>query len=196
MWEWLRGRRERRFRDAQDDERDQEREEESLMKDVYEMDQTAEVLDLTHEGRGASMASSGPGVDSSAVSSVNASSGSTVGPSATSHDSSPGQGLSPAMQIRDRVISVLKTVYDPEIPVDIYELGLVYGVDVTDDGEVHITMTLTSPMCPVAETLPPEVEEKAREVIGVKDVVLDLVWDPPWSMDMMSDSARLELNLM
>jgi FeS assembly SUF system protein len=104
--------------------------------------------------------------------------------------------LSPAMQIRDRVIAVLKTVYDPEIPVDIYELGLVYGVDVSDDGEVHVTMTLTTPMCPVAETLPPEVEEKVRHVIGVKDVVLDLVWDPAWSIDMMSDAARLELNLM
>ena len=106
------------------------------------------------------------------------------------------KNLSPAMQIRDRVIAVLKTVYDPEIPVDIYELGLVYGVDVTDDGAVHVTMTLTTPMCPVAETLPPEVEEKVRNVIGVKDVVLDLVWDPPWSIDMLSDAARLELNLM
>ena len=103
---------------------------------------------------------------------------------------------SPALQIRDRVIAVLKTVYDPEIPVDIYELGLVYGVEVTDDGEVHVTMTLTTPMCPVAETLPPEVEDKVRNVVGVKDVSLDLVWDPPWSVDMMSDAARLELNMM
>lgn len=106
------------------------------------------------------------------------------------------KNLSPAMQIRDRVIAVLKTVYDPEIPVDIYELGLVYGVDVTDDAAVHVTMTLTTPMCPVAETLPPEVEEKVRGVLGVKEVVLDLVWDPPWSIDMLSDAARLELNLM
>ena len=103
---------------------------------------------------------------------------------------------SPALQIRDRVIAVLKTVYDPEIPVDIYELGLVYGVEVTDDGEVHVTMTLTTPMCPVAETLPPEVEDKVRNVMGVKDCSLDLVWDPPWSVDMMSDAARLELNMM
>lgn len=118
-------------------------------------------------------------------------------PGATSQDGAEGnKNLSPAMQIRDRIVAVLKTVYDPEIPVDIYELGLVYGVDVSDDGEVHVTMTLTTPMCPVAETLPPEVEEKVRNVIGVKDVNLDLVWDPPWSMDMMSDSARLELNLM
>jgi FeS assembly SUF system protein len=105
-------------------------------------------------------------------------------------------GLSPAMQIRDRIIATLKTVYDPEIPVDIYELGLIYGVDVANDGDVHVTMTLTTPMCPVAETLPPEVEDKVRSVLGVTDVNLDLVWDPPWSVDMMSDAARLELNLM
>lgn len=104
--------------------------------------------------------------------------------------------LSPAMQIRDRCIAVLKTVYDPEIPVDIYELGLVYGVDVNDDSEVNVTMTLTTPMCPVAETLPVEVEDKVRNVLGVKDVNLDLVWDPPWTVDMMSDAARLELNMM
>jgi FeS assembly SUF system protein len=108
----------------------------------------------------------------------------------------PGSGMSEAMQIRDRVVAVLKTVYDPEIPVDIYELGLIYGIEVSDDGEVHVTMTLTTPMCPVAETLPPEVEDKVRNVLGVKDVHLDLVWDPPWSVDMMSDAARLELNLM
>ncbi|MHA7837450.1 MAG: SUF system Fe-S cluster assembly protein [bacterium] len=101
-----------------------------------------------------------------------------------------------ASRIRDRIVAVLKTVYDPEIPVVIYELGLVYGVEVGDDAHVHVTMTLTSPMCPVAETLPPEVEEKVRNVVGVKDVDLDLVWDPPWSVDMMSDAARLELNLM
>ena len=104
--------------------------------------------------------------------------------------------LSPAMQIRDRCIAVLKTVYDPEIPVDIYELGLIYGVDVNDESEVNLTMTLTTPMCPVAETLPVEVEDKVRNVLGVKDVNLDLVWDPPWSVDMMSDAARLELNMM
>ena len=119
-----------------------------------------------------------------------------VNKAADTPDSNAGKGLSPAMQIRDRIIAVLKTVYDPEIPVDIYELGLVYGVDVTDDGEAHVTMTLTTPMCPVAETLPPEVEDKVRNVMGVKDCSLDLVWDPPWSIDMMSDAARLELNMM
>ncbi len=129
--------------------------------------------------------------------------GSAVGAAAGNANATPGdEGASrdvsdsPALQIRDRVIAVLKTVYDPEIPVDIYELGLVYGVEVTDDGEVHVTMTLTTPMCPVAETLPPEVEDKVRNVMGVKDVSLDLVWDPPWSVDMMSDAARLELNMM
>jgi FeS assembly SUF system protein len=89
---------------------------------------------------------------------------------------------------------VLKTVYDPEIPVDIWELGLIYDLDVDESGGVRIRKTLTSPMCPVAETLPPEVEAKARSVAGVSDVKLDLVWDPPWSPSMMSEAARLELN--
>jgi FeS assembly SUF system protein len=116
-------------------------------------------------------------------------------PTSNSESPEPG-GLSPAMQIRDRIIATLKTIFDPEIPVDIYELGLIYGVEVADDGEVHVIMTLTTPMCPVAETLPPEVEDKVRNVLGVTDVSLDLVWDPPWSVDMLSDAARLELNLM
>jgi len=125
----------------------------------------------------------------------------TVETPAASSASSASVGGNPdasddPVRIRDRIIAVLKTVYDPEIPVDIYELGLVYGVEVTDDAEVHVTMTLTTPMCPVAETLPPEVEDKIRNVMGVKDVTLDLVWDPPWSIEMMSDAARLELNLM
>jgi FeS assembly SUF system protein len=115
---------------------------------------------------------------------------------ASAANAEPDSDSSEAMQIRDRIISALKTIYDPEIPVDIYELGLIYGVDVTDDAEVHVSMTLTTPMCPVAETLPPEVEDKVRNVMGVKDVTLDLVWDPPWSVDMMSDAARLELNMM
>ncbi len=101
----------------------------------------------------------------------------------------------PVDQIEYDVIAALKTVYDPEIPVDIYELGLVYKIDVKPGGVVDITMTLTTPMCPAAEILPPEVEAKAREVEGVTDVVLDLVWDPPWSMDMMSPAARLQLNV-
>ncbi|MCG8589477.1 MAG: SUF system Fe-S cluster assembly protein [Proteobacteria bacterium] len=100
----------------------------------------------------------------------------------------------PEPGIRDGVISILKTVYDPEIPVDIYELGLIYEVDVRENDSVYVKMTLTSPMCPVAETLPPEVEEKVRGVVGVTDVELELVWDPPWSPDMMSEAARLQLN--
>jgi FeS assembly SUF system protein len=97
-------------------------------------------------------------------------------------------------KLKTALVDVLKTVYDPEIPVDIWELGLIYDLDVDDAGAVKIRMTLTSPMCPVAETLPPEVEAKARGVEGVSDVKLDLVWDPPWSPSMMSEAARLELN--
>ena len=93
------------------------------------------------------------------------------------------------------IVDALKTVYDPEIPVDIYELGLIYEVRVADGGRAYVKMTLTTPMCPAAELLPPEVEEKVRSVDGVADVELDLVWDPPWSPDMMSEAARLTLNL-
>lgn len=97
--------------------------------------------------------------------------------------------------IRDGVIEALRTVYDPEIPVNIYELGLVYEVAVRPGSSVSIRMTLTSPMCPVAETLPPEVEGKARAVPGVRDVEVELVWDPPWSPSMMTEAARLELGM-
>lgn len=94
-----------------------------------------------------------------------------------------------------KVIAALRTVYDPEIPVDIYELGLVYRLHVTDEGRVAVDMTLTSPACPVAGNLPAEVERSVRSVPGVKDVSVRLVWDPPWSMDRMSEAARLELGL-
>lgn len=102
--------------------------------------------------------------------------------------------------VRERIIEALKTVYDPEIPIDIYEMGLIYRVAVEDANDqnrhpVEVVMTLTTPMCPVAETLPPEVEEKVRNVEGVGDVHLDLVWDPPWSPDMMSEAAKLSLNM-
>ena len=93
------------------------------------------------------------------------------------------------------IIEKIKTVYDPEIPVDIYELGLIYRVDIKDDGQVAITMTLTSPMCPVAESLPLEVQEKAMSVEGVRDVDLQVVFDPPWDKEMMSDEARLALDM-
>ena len=97
--------------------------------------------------------------------------------------------------VKDRIVEVLKTVYDPEIPVDIYELGLIYEIDVDDAGMTKVVMTLTSPGCPVAGTLPGEVEQKIRGVDGVTDVKLDLVWDPPWSPDLMSEAARLQLNM-
>jgi len=97
--------------------------------------------------------------------------------------------------IREQVIEQLKTVFDPEIPVNIYELGLIYQVTVAADGATQVTMTLTTPMCPAAEELPPEVETKARGVPGVTSVQLDLVWDPPWSVGMMSDAAKLDLGM-
>jgi FeS assembly SUF system protein len=98
--------------------------------------------------------------------------------------------------LRQRVIEVLKTIYDPEIPVNIYELGLVYSIDAEPSGAVKIVMTLTSPACPVAGSLPPEVETKAQSVPGVIDARVELVWEPPWNMAMMSEAARLQLNLM
>ena len=101
-----------------------------------------------------------------------------------------------AVALREQIIEQLKTVYDPEIPVNIYELGLIYEVAVDDAGAASIRMTLTSPMCPAAEMLPPEVETKARGVEGVTGVTLDLVWDPPWTPDMMSEAARLELGMV
>ncbi len=111
-----------------------------------------------------------------------------------SGDAAPAGSASPDA-IREQVIEQLKTVFDPEIPVNIYELGLIYQVDVAADGATQVTMTLTTPMCPAAEELPPEVETKARGVPGVTSVQLDLVWDPPWSPDMMSDAARLDLGM-
>jgi FeS assembly SUF system protein len=98
-------------------------------------------------------------------------------------------------EIRKLVVESLRTVYDPEIPVDIYELGLVYNIDISPDGKVEIRMTLTSPGCPVAESLPREVELKTASIDGVNEVRIDLVWDPPWTIDRMSEAARLELNL-
>jgi FeS assembly SUF system protein len=109
-------------------------------------------------------------------------------------DATPEGSMSPDA-IRDQVIAQLKTVFDPEIPVNIYELGLIYKVDVAADGATQVTMTLTTPMCPAAEELPPEVETKARGVPGVTSVLLDLVWEPPWSPDMMSDAAKLDLGM-
>lgn len=99
-------------------------------------------------------------------------------------------------QITDAIIEVIKTIYDPEIPVNIYDLGLIYEINVAANFEVEIIMTLTSPNCPVAETLPQEVEEKTKAVEGVKDVTIELVFDPAWDQDMMSEEAKLELGFM
>ena len=98
--------------------------------------------------------------------------------------------------LREQVIEALRTCYDPEIPVNIYELGLVYSVDVDPQGVVKVVMTLTSPACPVAGSLPPEVEAKVKDVPGVAGASVDVVWDPPWNPSMMSEAARLQLNLM
>ena len=98
--------------------------------------------------------------------------------------------------LKDRIIKILKTCYDPEIPVDIYDLGLIYDLAVSDEGDVEIKMTLTSPACPVAGSLPPEVENKVKAVDGVKDVKVAVVWEPPWKMDMMTEAAKLKLGMM
>ena len=96
----------------------------------------------------------------------------------------------------EQIVEQLKTVYDPEIPVNIYELGLVYKIDVEDDNTVLIDMTLTSPHCPVAETLPPEVEQKVQQIEGVKRCEVHIVWDPPWTPSMMTEEAQLEMGLI
>ena len=99
-------------------------------------------------------------------------------------------------ELRDSVVDALKSVYDPEIPVDIYELGLIYDVAISEDGDATITMTLTTPHCPVAESLPNEVEFRVLSVPGIRDAVVNLVWDPPWDPSKMSDEARLELGML
>lgn len=99
------------------------------------------------------------------------------------------------MSLKDSIIAALKTVYDPEMPVNIYELGLIYDVSVDDDGRAEVRMTLTAPNCPVAGTLPGEVERAVRSVPGVTNVKLELTFDPPWSKDRMSEAAKLALGL-
>ncbi len=108
------------------------------------------------------------------------------GPPAQSDDPRP---------LPERIIDVLRTIFDPEIPVNIYELGLIYDVEVDDRGHAQIAMTLTSPACPVAGSLPGEVEHKVRTVPGVRDATVELTWDPPWTPDKMSEEAKLLLNL-
>lgn len=98
--------------------------------------------------------------------------------------------------LEENIVKACKTVFDPEIPVDIYELGLIYEIEINDDGIVKLTMTLTTPMCPVADSLPLEVQEKILQVEGVNDVDLRLVFDPPWAKSMMSEEAAFVLDMM
>jgi FeS assembly SUF system protein len=95
--------------------------------------------------------------------------------------------------LRDKVIEIIKTIYDPEIPVNIYDLGLIYRVDILPINNVQITMTLTAPSCPAAQSLPIEVDQKVREIDGINDVHVVVTWDPPWDKSMMSEEAQLEL---
>jgi FeS assembly SUF system protein len=98
-------------------------------------------------------------------------------------------------ELNNQIVEVLKSCYDPEIPVNIYELGLIYGIEIDDENNVTIKMTLTSPACPVAGSLPPEVENKVRKVNGVRGCIVELVWEPLWGIHMMSEEAKLQLGL-
>jgi FeS assembly SUF system protein len=107
-----------------------------------------------------------------------------------------GEVAPPAPRVgEDAVIAAISTVYDPEIPVDIYQLGLVYAIEIADDGKVKVEMTLTTPSCPSAQELPSQVEDAVRAVEGVEDVTVEVVWDPPWDPSRMSEDARLALNM-
>ncbi|MFB9056018.1 SUF system Fe-S cluster assembly protein [Mariniflexile ostreae] len=99
-------------------------------------------------------------------------------------------------ELGEKIVNVIKTIYDPEIPVDIYELGLIYDVFVNEDREVKILMTLTTPNCPVAETLPMEVEEKVKSLDEVKNAEVEITFDPPWTQELMSEEAKLELGML
>ena len=99
------------------------------------------------------------------------------------------------MEVKEQIVAEIKKIYDPELPVNIYELGLIYNIQIKDEKFVSIKMTLTTPNCPVAESLPKEVKDAIMQVEGIEDVDLQLVWDPPWNKDMMSEAAKLELNL-
>jgi FeS assembly SUF system protein len=101
-----------------------------------------------------------------------------------------------SMELENKIVDMLKTIYDPEIPIDIYELGLIYEVRINKENVVDIDMTLTSPNCPVAETLPKEVEDKVKAIEEVSDAKVHIVFDPPWDKDMMSEEAKLELGFL
>jgi FeS assembly SUF system protein len=104
--------------------------------------------------------------------------------------------VEPGGELYEQVIEALKDIYDPEIPVNIYDLGLIYGVDVSTEGDVAVTMTLTTPHCPVAETMPGEIELRIGSIPGVRDATVNVTWDPPWDSSKMSDEARLELGML
>ena len=111
--------------------------------------------------------------------------------------SKPNLHLDPlARELEEKVVEQLRSCYDPEIPVNIYELGLIYDIGVTPQGQVTIAMTLTSPMCPVAGSLPPDVEARVRAIPGVTDAKVEVTWEPPWGPDMMTEAARLQLNML
>ncbi|HKL02497.1 MAG: SUF system Fe-S cluster assembly protein [Cryomorphaceae bacterium] len=99
-------------------------------------------------------------------------------------------------ELENTIIDVIKTIYDPEIPVDIYELGLIYNIEISDDLEVKVDMTLTSPSCPVAESLPAEVEQKIEGIDQVKKAIVEITFEPPWDKEMMSEEAQLELGFL
>jgi FeS assembly SUF system protein len=118
-------------------------------------------------------------------------------PAAQPPAAAPAADLSPeaVAELEERVLDVLRTCYDPEIPVNIVELGLIYAIDITPAGAVGIQMTLTSPACPVAGSLPPEVQAKVQGLPGVASTKVDVVWDPPWTPDRMSEAAKLQLGM-
>ena len=107
----------------------------------------------------------------------------------------PGQLSSVQQALEEQIIEQLKTIFDPEIPLNIYELGLIYDIDIDPENRVHIRMTLTAPACPVAGSLPPQVEAQIESIPQVKSATVELVWEPPWSRDMLSEAARLQLGL-
>ncbi len=144
------------------------------------------------KGEGGQSVESGDDAAGARVSEAGESSADSSEPAESSDDSGDSL-IRKKIEIEKKVIDILKTVYDPEIPVNIYELGLVYNIRIDDQMRVQVEMTLTSPTCPVAGSLPGEVEEKLKAIEGVTDAAVILVWDPPWNPEMMSEAARLEL---
>ncbi len=158
--------------------------------------QTGAAEEALSKAAAASEAFSGTPARNSPVSGLNAETTSEAGETSSHRSGEAQEEQVDTFKLREQIIQMLHTVYDPEIPVDIWELGLVYRLDVRENGDVYIQMTLTSPMCPVAGSLPPEVRQKVSSVPGVRNVEVELTWDPPWHMGMMSDVARLKLGFM